>query len=316
MRYAPILLFLFLAAFPGGAQARTVTDHGGNVVEVPDAPRRIVALHDWTLTVMAHELGAPVIGSTGRMASDGSFYMRGARELFGLDFSSVALASVHGKPDPERIRALKPDLILANWGDYSALRPQLATIAPTLLFNAEQGKPMLALYAELASWLGRSDRFAELCRAYAEKSASVRSRLAAGGKDLGTYAAILVNGRDGSIQVLKEYGSLTTVLDDLGLKRMPVVEKVPAGTSRMTIGAELIDAIDADYIVTSYLPDHGQGPESVREDIDRIAPGAAAFLKAFANGRVLSFSRYEVYPPSFKGLDLTLREIEAALARR
>lgn len=82
----------------------------------------------------------------------------------------------------------------------------------------------------------------------------------------------------------------------------------------MKIGVELIDTIDADVIVTSYLPDHGEGPETIVEDLDRIAPGARHFLHAFADDRVLSYSRYEVYPPSFEGLKRTLLKINLALS--
>ncbi|MGU3400616.1 ABC transporter substrate-binding protein [Brucellaceae bacterium D45D] len=300
------LLLLSSLSFINATQARMVTDHDGTRVEVPDRPQRIVSLHDWTLTVMAYELGAPVIGSSGRMAKDGSFYMRGARELFGLDFTGIALASVHGKPDLERIRALQPDLIVANSGDYSALHTQLATIAPTLMFNAEQGRPMLELYEEFAAWIGYSQRFEELHASYIEASKAARECLATKRDDKTTYAAILANGRDGSLQVLKDYGSLTTVLDDLGFARMPIIATMPENRSRITIGAEMIDAIDADYIVTSFLPDHEEGPQSIFQDFERIAPGAKDFLHAFRNNHVLSFSRYEVYPPSFKGLNITI----------
>lgn len=306
-------VFFMLLALSGIAQARTITDHAGHVVEVPDAPQRIISLHDWTLTLMAHELGAPLIGSAGRMASDGSFYIRGGQELFDLDFTGVEMASVHSKPDLERIRALKPDMIVGNLGDYGSLQPQLATIAPTLMFNPENGRSMLELYEEFASWIGKSDRFAELLDGYQKTLAPVHERLAARDGEAPTYAVILVNGRDGTIQVMKEYGALTTVLDDLGLQRMPIVNDMAADVARMTIGGELIDQIDADYIVTSYLPDADETPESFRTDIDLIAPGAKDFLKAFVNGRVLSLSRYEVYPPTFKGLEVTLKAIETGL---
>lgn len=302
---------LLLSAF---AQGRVVTDHGGYTVAVPDAPQRIVSLHDWTLTVMIHELGAPLAASSGRLAADGSFYMRGARELFGLDFSRLALASVHGKPDLERIRAMKPDLILANSGDYAPLRAQLATLAPTLMFDGEQGRPMLALYQDLAGWLGREAQFQQLLAGYRAELTATRQRLVEQQPVAPSYVALLVNGRDGSLQIVKEYGALTTVLDDLGLRRLPIVSQVPAGRDRMVIGAEWLDVIDADYIVTSYLPEHGDDADSLARDLERIAPGARRFLKAFQYGQVVSLPRYQVYPPSFSGLHLTLQALSMRLS--
>jgi iron complex transport system substrate-binding protein len=309
MRSVLLILLLILWPLSGIAGARSVTDHDGRTVEVPDMPQRIVSLHDWTLTVMGTELGAPLVASTGRMAPDGSTFIRGARELFGLDFTRVELASIHGKPDLERIRALKPDLIVANAGDYSALAEQLTSIAPTLMFNPENGKPGFELYREFAGWIGMEPRFEEMQKSYRARVEALRTKLS-GTTEGRTYAAILTNGRDGTLNVLKEYGVLTTVLDDLGFARIPLADTVPAGASRMTIGAELIGELDADVIVTSYLPETGGNPDLVFEDLDRIAPGYRDFLRAYADKKMFSFSRYEVFPTSFKGAERLLEQFE------
>ncbi|GGF75175.1 protein translocase component YidC [Azorhizobium oxalatiphilum] len=309
-RLLPALLVLLLLA--AGARARDITDHEGYRVTLPDAPRRIVSLHDWTLTVMAHELNAPLLASTGRLGPDGVPFMRGARELFGLDFSQVALAAIFGRPDLEHIRSLKPDLILANSGDNTPLRAQLATIAPTLMFDAESGRPPLALYADLAGWLGRTARFEALKAAYERRLAEVRARILPPGAPAPTYAVMLINPRDGTVQVVRTYGVLTTALDDLGFRPMPIVAGM-GRSNRMTISPELIDALDADILFTTYLPPRHGGVEEVNADMDRIAPGARATMKAFAAGRVINLPRYEVYPVSFRGLHRVLEAIAATV---
>jgi iron complex transport system substrate-binding protein len=302
-----ILIWALLLAVAAPAFARDVTDHDGRTVTVPDHPQRIVSLHDWTLTVMARELGAPLIASIGRPGSDGRPFIRGGRELFGLTFDQIELASLHGKPDLERIRALKPDLIVANSGDYAALTDQLSAIAPTLMFNPENGKPPFELYREFAGWIGREDRFDTLRQGYERDLARTRAVIGMSGNR--SYAAILADGRDGSLTILKEYGVLTTVLDDLGFHRVPLTDEVPAGQSRMRIGAELIGEIDADMIVTTYLPENGGTPQSIFADLDRIAPGYQNFLRAYSARQIFSFSRYEVYPTSFKGASMLLDAI-------
>lgn len=309
MRFLFIALFAATLAFAPSVFARNVTDHGGNTVEVPDEPQRILSLHDWTLTVMTRELGAPLIASAGRVAPDGSAFIRGGRELFGLDFNEIELASIHGKPDLERIRALKPDLIVANIGDYGTLREQLSTIAPTLMFDAENGKPPFELYRDYAGWIGKQVRFDELQNAYDARIATARESLPQALLS-GTYSAIIANERDGTLGLLKEYGVLTTVLDDLGLQRVALIDSVPAGQSRMTIGAELIGEVDADLIVTSYLPENGETAESIFPALARIAPGYETFLRAYETKRIFSFSRYEIYPPSFRGAELLLDALE------
>lgn len=312
MRLISQIVLAATLAFSSPVAARNVTDHGGNVVEVPDAPQKILSLHDWTLTVMTRELDAPLIASTGRLAPDGTMFIRGGRELFGLNFDQIALASIHGKPDLERIRSLKPDLIVANIGDYSALREQLSTIAPTLMFDAENGDKPFDLYRQYAGWIGRQARFDALKAAYGKRITEARQKLPKTLID-GSYSAILANERDGTLTILREYGVQTTVLDDLGMSRTALAQSVPEGQSRMTIGAELIGDIDADLIVTSYLPESGENPESIFPALARIAPGYEDFLRAYEAKRILSFSRYEIYPPSFRGADIFLDRLEASI---
>ena len=75
------------------------------------------------------------------------------------------------------------------------------------------------------------------------------------------------------------------------------------------IGAELVGEIDADMIVTTYLPENGATARSIFADLDRVAPGYQDFLRAYAQKRIFSFSRYLVYPTSFRGAEILLDEI-------
>jgi iron complex transport system substrate-binding protein len=173
------------------------------------------------------------------------------------------------------------------------------------MFNPENGRPAFDLYREFSGWLGKRNRFDELERAYRDKLTMAREQLSKS-EQKPVYAAILTNGRDGTLTILKEYGPLTTALDDLGFARAPIVATLNETEGRMTVGAELIGELDVDYIFTSYLPEQGQNSQSIYDDLDRIAPGYREFLKSYQNGHIVSLSRYEVYPPSFKGLDLVI----------
>ena len=56
---------------------------------IPKDPQRIIGLHDQTVTLALVELGAPVVGSMGRVQKkDNSLYMRFVDMLFGLDFEN------------------------------------------------------------------------------------------------------------------------------------------------------------------------------------------------------------------------------------
>jgi iron complex transport system substrate-binding protein len=301
---------LFLLMLSCSSKAREVIDHLGHHVTVPDAPQRIVSLQDWTLTVMAHELGAPLIASTGRVSPKGGLYIRGASELFGMSFEKINLAFIHGKPDLERLLALKSDLILSPASDYAQLRDNLSLIAPTLMIKTDAGIPMLKLYADVAYWLNCQQRFDELLHQYQQRVKKLREQLGGGAK---TYVVILVNPRDGTIQVLRNYGVLTTVLNDLRMQTLPVASHTIGGADRVTISPELLETIDADYVFTTYLSERGETQQSINQAIETIAPGALQFLKAARNNHLISLPRNEVFSPSFKGLEIMLNKIESVL---
>ena len=70
-------IVIALLATPGFAQeTRSFTDDAGRVVEIPLHPQRIVSLQDLFFTIPLIELGAPPVGSHGRVEEDGTPYLR------------------------------------------------------------------------------------------------------------------------------------------------------------------------------------------------------------------------------------------------
>ncbi len=102
---------------------------------IPAAPQRIVSMHDMTITLTLLELGAPVVGSMGRLDEAGDAYMRGVDLVLGTDFESSGIVNIGAWDtlDYEAIARLAPDLIigLSPWDEEYAGR--LARIAPTVL---------------------------------------------------------------------------------------------------------------------------------------------------------------------------------------
>lgn len=287
---------------PAHAQDRTVTDHSGAEVTIPEDPRRIVSLHDWSATVMVHELGGNLVGSSGRLDKDGSYFIRSGRELYGLSFDDVAMASVHGMLDMERIAGLKPDLIIGNLGDTLTARDQLSLIAPVLMFDPMNGRPPLENYRELAGWIDRTDRFDALKAGYDARIADLRATLI--GEDTPpSYAAMMPNAENGTLRILRTYGAQTAVLDDLGFRRAAIMDEVPEGAQEANFSAEVIGRLDADYIFTTHITDRGESQDSVMAELDAIAPGYRAFLPAVREGRFVSMSRFHVYPTTFAAAD-------------
>nr|WP_236775476.1 hypothetical protein [Agrobacterium tumefaciens] len=114
MRIA-ILIAALLAAGTSLAAERNVTDAAGRTVSVPEKPQRIVVMHEPLLGVPLMDLDANVVGAYGRN-SDGKF-------ATAVDFIDTVLGEGRTKPkgfgavgqiDLEKLRALQPDLIVAE----------------------------------------------------------------------------------------------------------------------------------------------------------------------------------------------------------
>lgn len=308
MKYLLIPLLLLLTLPLHAQEMRQITDHSGQTVSIPDDPQRIVSLHDWTATVMIHELGGNLIGSIGRVDKDGSYYIRSGRELYGLTFDDIAMASVHGMLDMERIASLKPDLIVGNLGDTLAARDQLALIAPTVIFDPMNGRPPLDNYRDLAGWVNRSGRFEELNTAFQSRVAALRTEMASG--DTGpSYVAMLSNTESGTIRVMRNYGAQSTVLETLGFRRAAIMDEVPADQQEAAFSAEIIGRVDSDYIFTTHIAEQGQSRETIMAQLDEIAPGYRDFLPAVREGRFVSMSRFHVYPTTFAAMDYVMDEV-------
>lgn len=291
-------------AIPATAQeTRIVTDHAGHEVAVPVHPERIVSLHDWTTTVMIHELGGMLVGSTGRLDEDGGYEVRSGEELYDLGFDDIALASVHGQIDIEEIASLDPDLIVGTAGDIAQYRTQLMQIAPTLLFDPQNGEPALKNYEDFAGWIGRSEAFDAELAAYRARIEALAPRIA---PDAPSYVAMTPNPVDGDIRLLRTFGAQTQVLNDLGFEPAAVVDElVPRDAQGIYLSPEIVGRFDADWIFSSYRGDLGESPDTTLADLDRVAPGASDFLSAVPE-QFVSHSRLHVYPMTFEAMNYLL----------
>lgn len=303
------MLRLVLAALllPAPLLANEITDDGGFTVAIPDDPHRVVSLHDWITTVMAAELGVPLAGTSARLRSDGSFYVRSAEELFGVTVPEVPLASVHGQIDPEQVAALKPDLIIGNLGDTLGQRDQLALVAPTIIMDPEGGRASLDLYRAFAGWVNRTEVFDTQLAAFEAEARDI-----VGPHDLSacTYLPVLVNDRDGTLTILRTYGGVTMALDALGLTLAAAADMVPEGQSRAVVSAEMAGALRPDVLVLTYLSSRDETSETPRAAFDRAAPG---FLDGFG-GQVMTVQRERAYPISFKGAAEVMRALPKDLS--
>ncbi len=320
MRLSLFLLCLFygLTASTLNAQSsRTFVDGLGHKVEIPTRATRIVALRGEQFTTPLLELGAPVVGSTGVIKTamnNGLPTIRGAHDLLHATFENTGIAFVgHPKqPDLEVIASLAPDLIFLP--DFSAeLFDQLSEIAPTVVINIWSNTAR-ERYRRIADAAGRLDEFQRREAVFqfrlSEAKALVQQRFEAP-SDI-TVAIAEVRGK--RFRAYKTYGAMSYILDELGFDQPEVVSSL-AG-DRIDLSPELVQQIDADFLVSTYAENYGQPLATLRENWDALIPGWDQLLHAPRNNQHILISREPMRALSFQSMEEILAIFISNIATR
>lgn len=176
MTIALCLTLCFNASAP--AAERSVIDNQGRQLTLPANPQRIVVMHEPLLGIPLMDLGIPFVGAYGRR-QDGRFVtaVDFIDSVFGPGRSKPAGFGAMGQIDLERLRALKPDLIIGTELDVRRL-PQLSRVAPVYIQHVgQQHMHGFGVEAELAKALGHENAFANRHALYRQKLARVRRGL-------------------------------------------------------------------------------------------------------------------------------------------
>ncbi len=293
------------------AETTTVTDHAGNIVEIPVNPQRIASLYTMTTTAMLIDLQVPIIGTATRTKMpENKPYIRYAEEIFGIKFEDTNYFN-YGKKgkDLEQIKISKPDLIVGTINLHAKVYKRLSAIAPTILIDAFSAD-LFAVYRDLATWVNKRDYFDSQLSRYKNRLTEVKDTFT---KDPGEQTLVyfhpLIN--KGKIYVAQHYGALTKVAHDLGFKRPDFIKQnFPDNKVHDILSAEIINELNADYIVSTYQNQLGETEETVSEAFDRIAPGWRDFLKAYRNDTFITLNREIAYPTCFKSYDYVLDQFE------
>lgn len=312
----PCALSLLLAGAPAFAldcpEGQRPFTHVAGETCIPENPQRIVSLHDMTITLPLLELGAPLVGSMGRIDAAGNRYMRSVDLVLGLDFESAELGYIGAwdEFDYEAVAALAPDLIIGSrWdADYAE---RMARIAPVVLVPDDPADAM-SLARGVADAAGVLDRFeAEMAR-YEANLARIRAALPeAQGM---TYAEVQADG--GKLYVFTNFGASTKVLRDLGLvPNALTAELLAQGVADYAeLTAEALPRLEADVVLDSFTLAYGDSMQSPRERMAEVIPGWCDLLPACSEDRYVVLPR-ELTGISFRELDMMLVAISTNLAR-
>lgn len=292
---ATILTALTLEA----AEMRTFTDHNGQV-EIPVKPQRIVALNDHVLAMPLIELGAPLVGSSGRTRDDGSIYLRGVKDLLGVDFdnSSIEFVGTYGDTDLEKIVSLEPDLIVANIYHEEATLEQMRKIAPTVVINTDQ--PVLDFIHDIADAGGVLDEYNQRLARYQARLAEAKSIM----PNAGDIQVSVIQAYDGQLSVYESYGALGQVIQDIGFKQPAAVSDIEGSAS---FSAESLPLFDGDFVFDTYRISAGDFPQDARDRMAEVLPGWCDVLHACRNNQYVALPRTFVYSSSFASLEMNVQ---------
>jgi iron complex transport system substrate-binding protein len=310
MRRVLFIAFICVAGWSSSVAAQTLRPftHDLGTTDIPVSPQRIVSLHDSGLTIPLIELGVMPVGSGGRVAEDGSFFMRGALSLVKTDFANSDIEFVD-RENFEAIAALDPDLIITNTED-AALLERYSLIAPAIVLNRynRTGTEHLKVLADAAGVLP----------AYEALEARLQVRLAALAKvipDASEMSVAMFHFGDGVLQApyAPTYGALGHVLARTGFG-MPAV--VAAAGEEIELSLERIADLDADFLIGMYVPEAGETPQSARAALDAAAPGWCDQLVACRSGQIFWLPLDEAFTVSFNGMDLMMMALTTGIAGR
>lgn len=288
---------LVMATAVGAAEMRTFEDHNGPV-QIPADPQRIVALNDHVLSMPLVELGAPLVGSAGRVDNKGKTFLRGIKDLLGVDFhnSDIEYIGNYWEPDIEAIAALKPDLIIAGEFHEAKLVEQMRKIAPTLIVNTEL--PLLDFMRQIADAAGVLDEYNKRLARYQARIAEARAII----PDAGDITIPIVLSFDGKVLGWKTYGALTQVMGDVGFARPEATQTLSEEYAEFS--AESLPELDGDFIIDTYRVSVGDTPAQARARMAEVLPQWCDVLHACRNHQYLIFPRTFVSSTSFASLEM------------
>ena len=253
------------------APRHTITDASGRQIQIPVAPRRVVALSEQDLDA-ALALGAPVVGTVNGRGQ------RTPPRYLGTRTKGIAVVGEITTPSLDKIYDVEPDLILAGGVSDQNLLNSLAKAAPTVVTYrlATDWKTAFALQSNV---LAKTEAAASVRAAYSTKLATVRTAL--GRNANATVSIVRWNPTGPTVMQTGQFASL--VLSDAGLRR-PATQQEPGFSHSAPLSLESLSKIDADWIFFGTLTPTGKATEALH-----AAQATPAFqqLNAVRAGRVV-----------------------------
>ncbi len=311
------LFGILVSTLAFSVETRIFVDDQGHKVEVPVNPQRIVSMRGEQFTAPLLELGANLVGSTGRTDAKrdkGAPYVRGAYDALDFRFQSSGITWV-GDPnahDYEAIAAATPDLILLP--DFAAESyDKLSAIAPTVVINIWE-RNFLDRYRIVADLAGKLDVYEAKLAFYQQRLARAKAVLKDTVGNPADVSIVIATSYKGDIRVYKDYDALSQVIHDLGFS-MPDFAANMKG-ARKSLSFESIMEIDADFMVDTYWSATGAGVSKQVAKWDDAFPAWRTVLHAPRNNQFFLINREEMRAISFQALRTVMDVMVAQIGSR
>lgn len=282
--------------------------HAQGEICIPNHPKRIVTLNDQLLALPLIELGAPIVGSAGRIANDGSYYMRGGMDTLGVDFanSKIEFVGKFNALDLELIVGLKPDLIIGGAYNDDAVLEKLAAIAPVVkIDNGSLG--LIATLKALADVTGAAENFKARYANYLSKIERLKKAIGNPQDVSVTLTFIFPAGED--LWVYREgLGAIGQVTKDLGFKQPEAVANLTERQAKFS--TETIESLDADLIFGFYRQSPDATAKAVFAAYEKFNPAWCSALRACQKGQFILLPS-PTFGNSLTSLELALELVES-----
>ncbi|NGN64145.1 iron-siderophore ABC transporter substrate-binding protein [Streptomyces sp. A7024] len=234
------------------AKKVSVTDATGKKVEVPAAPKKVIALSEMDLD-SSLALGVKPVGLT---AGRGQ---KGAPEYLADKAKGIPVVGAVTGPDIEKVVQAKPDVILAGQLADQQVLKQLQEVAPTVVTidRKKDWKKALTLTGQV---LGKSGEAKTFLADYDTKVAEVKKSL---GDNAGADVSVARYSAKGTA-VMQQGVFISDVLKDMGFKR-PGIQNKPGQGHSTPLSDEDLKQIDADWLFIGTLASTGKDASLFKE---------------------------------------------------
>lgn len=279
-------------------------EHRMGTTCVPQAPKRIVALHSMNLAYPILELGLTPVGASNWIAEDGSI------EWYipeGFETSEMVPLGFFRDIDVEAVAALQPDLIVGYRGNDDGFE-RFSQIAPSV--NVELfDRPVREVLFDIADLVGRTEEAERLEVRFQAEVVQIRAE--ASDEIARTTVSIIQHvNQDGTFFPATMTFGLPVIIEQLGIRRSPAEAEI--GADRDFRSIETLGDHAADVVI-HYVPDLQADGSSANHDVLMSWP-ITALLPAVREGQIFPLHILEVGSLSWQSLTEGVRQFGAILS--